>query len=119
GPTAHRHAFRPRAHHRRHRLRSARNRLPADGRARERKDCGLRGPFPVRIEPSRSPEVWFAEAARVGLGVELELTALGAALDLPEEMPCRAFLALNVSAPTLCSSAARGRASRSVGAPGG
>jgi EAL domain-containing protein (putative c-di-GMP-specific phosphodiesterase class I) len=56
-----------------------------------------------RCEPKRSPEVWFAQAARVGLGVELELEALRSALELLDKVPDRAFLSLNVSAPSLCS----------------
>jgi EAL domain-containing protein (putative c-di-GMP-specific phosphodiesterase class I) len=57
------------------------------------------------LEPRRSPDVWFAQAARVGLGVELELKAVSVALGLLAEVPERAFLSLNVSGPTLCSSA--------------
>jgi EAL domain-containing protein (putative c-di-GMP-specific phosphodiesterase class I) len=56
------------------------------------------------LEPRRSPDVWFAQAARVGLGVELELKAVRSALDLLDEVPDHCFLSLNVSAPTLCSS---------------
>jgi EAL domain-containing protein (putative c-di-GMP-specific phosphodiesterase class I) len=48
--------------------------------------------------------VWFAQASRVGLGVELELKALRSALDEINEVPEGRFLSLNVSAPTLCSS---------------
>jgi len=56
-----------------------------------------------RREPSRSPDVWFAQASRVGLGVELELKAVSSALEILGELPRCAFLSINVSAPTLCS----------------
>jgi len=54
-------------------------------------------------EPPRSPDVWFAQASRVGLGVELELKAVCSALRILGELPRCAFLSINVSAPTLCS----------------
>jgi diguanylate cyclase (GGDEF)-like protein len=54
-------------------------------------------------EPRRSPEAWFAEAAAVGLGVELELAAIGAALGELGRLPSGARLSLNVSPATLSS----------------
>jgi EAL domain-containing protein (putative c-di-GMP-specific phosphodiesterase class I) len=56
-----------------------------------------------RIEPVRSPDIWFAQAARVGLGIELELKAVRSALALLGEVSASTFLSLNVSAATLCS----------------
>lgn len=55
--------------------------------------------------PARGPDVWFAEAADVGLGVELELHAIGLALDLcaGDAMPDGVFLTVNASAPTILS----------------
>jgi EAL domain-containing protein (putative c-di-GMP-specific phosphodiesterase class I)/CheY-like chemotaxis protein len=51
-------------------------------------------------EPQRTPDVWFAEATEVGLGLELELAAIRSALqDLPS-LPSDAFLTLNVSPAT-------------------
>ncbi len=48
-------------------------------------------------EPARSPDLWFAEAAQVGLGPELELAAVAQAVahlpDLPEPM----FASVNLS----------------------
>jgi len=52
-------------------------------------------------EPVRGPASWFAEAERLGLGVELELCAVEAALRALKTLPDTAFLALNVSPGTL------------------
>jgi len=49
--------------------------------------------------PTRSPDVWFAEAARVGLGAKLELAAIAVALQSIEELPTGSYLSLN-AAPT-------------------
>jgi EAL domain-containing protein (putative c-di-GMP-specific phosphodiesterase class I)/DNA-binding NarL/FixJ family response regulator len=49
------------------------------------------------IEPQRTPDAWFREAAEVGLGPELELTAIRAALDRLDEIPGPAYLSLNLS----------------------
>jgi EAL domain-containing protein (putative c-di-GMP-specific phosphodiesterase class I) len=51
-------------------------------------------------EPMRSPSVWFAEAAEVGLGVELELAAIRSALQRLDDFPPDVALALNVSPTT-------------------
>ena len=48
-------------------------------------------------EPVRSPDVWFAEAERVGLGVDLQLLALQHALVALEKLPPEVFLAVNVA----------------------
>ncbi len=55
--------------------------------------------------PWRSPDVWFAEAASVGLGLELELAAVCQAFAKVPALPSGAFLTVNVSPQTLCSSA--------------
>ena len=47
--------------------------------------------------PRRGPDAWFAEAAAVGLGVELELAAVRLALRALPDLPADAYLALNVS----------------------
>jgi EAL domain-containing protein (putative c-di-GMP-specific phosphodiesterase class I) len=54
-------------------------------------------------EPSRPPAAWFAEAEEVGLGVELELAALEAALERVDEVPGGVLLAVNVSPATALS----------------
>jgi EAL domain-containing protein (putative c-di-GMP-specific phosphodiesterase class I) len=48
-------------------------------------------------EPVRSPDAWFAEAAGVGLGVDLEMTTLRTALSLLERIPDGLFLSVNIS----------------------
>jgi EAL domain-containing protein (putative c-di-GMP-specific phosphodiesterase class I) len=57
--------------------------------------------FPV--EPYRPPSDWFADAAEVGLGVELELAAIDSALVKVEDLPEGVRLALNVSPLTALS----------------
>jgi EAL domain-containing protein (putative c-di-GMP-specific phosphodiesterase class I)/AmiR/NasT family two-component response regulator len=51
--------------------------------------------FPT--EPGRPPDVWFAEAERVGLGVDLQLLAIQRALEALENLPPEVFLAVNLS----------------------
>lgn len=52
---------------------------------------------------SRPPNEWFAEAAEVGLGIELELTAVRAALRSLAYLPSDVYLAINVSPETILS----------------
>lgn len=47
--------------------------------------------------PDRTPEIWFAEAAGVGLQRELELAAVRTALELLPQLPPTAYIAVNVS----------------------
>lgn len=54
-------------------------------------------------EPHRGPDGWFAEAATVGLGVELELAAIRAAITRFDRLPTDAYLSVNVSPDTLLS----------------
>lgn len=51
--------------------------------------------------PVRGADSWFAEAAAVGLGSELELAAVAAALEAMTEVPPHAFVAINVSPQTV------------------
>jgi EAL domain-containing protein (putative c-di-GMP-specific phosphodiesterase class I) len=51
-------------------------------------------------EPSRSPDLWFAQARRCGLGAALEAKAVAAALAVPDR-PAGTFLSLNVSPSAL------------------
>jgi EAL domain-containing protein (putative c-di-GMP-specific phosphodiesterase class I) len=53
------------------------------------------------VEPVRPPDVWFAEAAALGLGVELELAAIRAALAHLGALPAGVRLSLNVSPESL------------------
>jgi EAL domain-containing protein (putative c-di-GMP-specific phosphodiesterase class I)/response regulator of citrate/malate metabolism len=48
-------------------------------------------------EPRRGPDRWFAEAAEVGLGGELELAAIELALSKLEAVPADMFLSVNIS----------------------
>ena len=54
-------------------------------------------------QPHRPPNEWFAEAAQIGRGTELELTAIAAALDQLHSLPPAAFLAVNASPATAIS----------------
>lgn len=53
-------------------------------------------------EPPRTPDQWFAEAARVGLGRQLEVAAVRAALRQLSVLPSDLFLAINISADAVC-----------------
>lgn len=53
--------------------------------------------------PVRGPERWFAEAADVGLGVELEFQAISRALALIEQLPRALYFAVNASPAMFCS----------------
>ncbi|MGA2835633.1 MAG: EAL domain-containing protein [Acidimicrobiales bacterium] len=53
--------------------------------------------------PFQSPDLWFAEAADLGLGVELELTAVGLALEQLHSLPSTQYLSLNASVETIMS----------------
>jgi EAL domain-containing protein (putative c-di-GMP-specific phosphodiesterase class I)/FixJ family two-component response regulator len=50
--------------------------------------------------PDRPPDEWFAEAAAVGLGPELELAAVQAAVRRFDEVPAPLFMSVNASADT-------------------
>ena len=52
-------------------------------------------------EPMRSPADWFAEANSVGLGAELELAAIEAAVGRLSEFPSDVALAINASPATV------------------
>jgi EAL domain-containing protein (putative c-di-GMP-specific phosphodiesterase class I) len=53
--------------------------------------------------PIRGPELWFADAQAVGLGPELEMVAVAAALRALPRLPAPLFLAINVSPATVMS----------------
>jgi PAS domain S-box-containing protein len=52
-------------------------------------------------EPAQGPDKWFALAHVTGLGVELELATLAAALEQIGDLPARAYLSVNVSPAVL------------------
>jgi len=53
--------------------------------------------------PNRSPDLWFAEAASVGLGTELEITAIELALAQMDRLPANVYLSINASVETILS----------------
>ncbi len=48
-------------------------------------------------EPKQAPNVWFAEAAKAGLGPELEMAAISKALQVIERLPKDLFISVNAS----------------------
>lgn len=57
------------------------------------------------VQPERSPDVWFNEAAQVDLAKELELSAISSALEELGGVPADAYLSVNVSPQTLLTDA--------------
>lgn len=55
--------------------------------------------FPA--EPSRPPNDWFADAHEIGLGIDLELTALTAAIACSSSLPSGVFISVNLSPMTI------------------
>ncbi len=53
--------------------------------------------------PFRAPDLWFAEAAELGLGTELEVTALRSALEQLVKLPAGLYLSINASPATIVS----------------
>jgi EAL domain-containing protein (putative c-di-GMP-specific phosphodiesterase class I)/CheY-like chemotaxis protein len=52
--------------------------------------------------PTPGPDVWFAEAHRAGVGVELELLAIRSALEHLDRLPPGVFLSVNASPDGAC-----------------
>lgn len=50
-----------------------------------------------RSEPYRTPDIWFGEAAEVGLGLELELATVESALSVGAALPVGHYLSINAS----------------------
>lgn len=57
------------------------------------------------LEPRRTPDKWFADAAAVGLGEALECAAIDSALAVLETLPAPLTLAVNASPATVASGA--------------
>ena len=53
------------------------------------------------VLPYRTPDLWFAAAAHVGRGVELEIAAIAAAIVAAEDLPAEVSLSVNASPATL------------------
>ncbi len=54
-------------------------------------------------QPLRPPDVWFNEAASVGLGIDLEMLAIRKALEILPRLPSGLYLSLNASVETTMS----------------
>lgn len=52
-------------------------------------------------QPQRSPDKWFAEAAEIGMGVDLEHQAMRRALQILPHLPKAIDLGINASAPAI------------------
>jgi EAL domain-containing protein (putative c-di-GMP-specific phosphodiesterase class I) len=57
------------------------------------------------IEPRRTPDLWFAEAASIGRAVELECAAIEAALKALEDLPENTYISVNAGPETVASGA--------------
>lgn len=57
------------------------------------------------LEPARPPNEWFAEAGEVGLGIELEIAAIRAALRGLDRLPSSLYVTVNCSPMTIVSGA--------------
>ena len=55
------------------------------------------------LHPVRPPDVWFAEAAEMGLGVNLEVLALHSALEQLHRLPSGLYVSLNASPAAMVS----------------
>lgn len=66
-----------------------------------RRVAGLECLARFQMEPRRSPDRWFAEAARVGMGVELEMAAIRGGLGFLVDTPPDVYLAVNCSPKTI------------------
>ena len=53
--------------------------------------------------PARTPDIWFAEAASVGLGTELEIAAVEVALAEIDQLPVGMYMSINASPATILS----------------
>jgi EAL domain-containing protein (putative c-di-GMP-specific phosphodiesterase class I) len=55
------------------------------------------------VDPVRTPDIWFAEAATTGLGIELEMVAVLRALDCLSSLPAGMALTINAGPDTILS----------------
>ncbi|WP_018146569.1 sensor domain-containing phosphodiesterase [Henriciella marina] len=61
-----------------------------------------------QAEPIRTPDIWFAEAERVGLGEELEVAAIARALESIPLLEDGQYISVNASPKTIQSAAFKG-----------
>ena len=64
---------------------------------RSRRTVGYEALSRFASEPRRTPDVWFADAAAAGIGIELELIAARRAIEVLADLPADAYLAINLS----------------------
>ncbi len=65
--------------------------------------CGYEALSRFHLDPLRPPDQWFAEADAAGLGPELEMHAIRAAIQGRHRLPTGTYLSVNVSPKTLLS----------------
>lgn len=63
--------------------------------------AGMESLSRFHVEPRRPPDQWFAEAAEIGMGVELELAAIRAALRALPSVPKDVYISVNSSPQTI------------------
>jgi EAL domain-containing protein (putative c-di-GMP-specific phosphodiesterase class I)/CheY-like chemotaxis protein len=63
----------------------------------DRRLIGVEALARFHLDPASPPDVWFAAAARVGLGLELERIAVRRAIEAADALPRDVYLAVNVS----------------------
>ncbi|HTU68603.1 MAG TPA: EAL domain-containing protein [Steroidobacteraceae bacterium] len=68
-----------------------------------RRIAGFESLSRFNVEPHQPPDRWFADAAQVGMGTELELAAIRAALRGLPSMPADTYLSVNCSPQTILS----------------
>ncbi|GAB3031656.1 sensor domain-containing phosphodiesterase [Bowmanella dokdonensis] len=68
---------------------------------RENRIVGYEALSRFRSTPYRTPDVWFGEAAQIGLGTQLEAAAIEEAMQAFERAPRDCYLALNISPANL------------------
>lgn len=64
---------------------------------RDGSTCGVEALTRFTAPPDRSPDAWFDDAERVGLGPTLEFTTASAALDLLDDLAPEIFMTMNAS----------------------
>ena len=68
---------------------------------RDRRIVGFESLSRFSASPTRSPDIWFNEAAQVGLGITLEIKAIQLALQGLRHLPQDVYIAVNVSPETI------------------
>jgi len=70
-------------------------------RLHDHKIVGFESLARFHTDPIRSPDIWFNEAASVGLGLALEVKAIQQAIQNIEHFPSDVYIAVNVSPKTI------------------